>query len=131
MLNFFQYINNILFGKNKNTLGKENCSETLSGFMLNRWASFYDQDNCAIVNNTTNKQILVEDVDLLSKYLFLLIPKKAYRKISYLSKSKDKKENQIPLLSKTLEVGTRDAELFIKTTNDKDLEMFLQIYAEQ
>jgi len=132
MLNFFQYINNILFSKNKNNVGKEHCNDNLGSFMLNRWISFYDKETCQIVNQITNKQHLTEDFDLLSKILFVFLPKKSYRKINYLSKSKDKekKQNPIKILTKNMEMGTRDAELILKTANLKDLENLLQIYSD-
>jgi len=132
MLNFFQYINNILFSKNKNNVGKEHCSDNLGSFMLNRWISFYDKEACQIVNQITNKHHLTEDFDLLSKILFVFLPKKSYRKINYLSKSKDKekKQNPIKILTKNMEMGTRDAELILKTVNSKDLENLLQIYSD-
>lgn len=130
MLNFFQYINNILFTKNKRNVGKENCSDSMGGFMLNRWCSFYDAENCKLVNESVNRQHLTEDFDLLSKFLFVFLPKKAYKKINYINKNKDKKQNPLPILSKNMELGTRDTELLIRTTDEKELENLLQIYSD-
>lgn len=128
MLNFFQYLNNLLFTKNKKQIGKNNCSEYLSSFILNRWASFYDKENCRIINENTNRQTLTEDPDLFSKYLMVFIPKKAYKKINYFSKNKDKYENIKEVLCKNLELGTRDLELIVKTTDKKDLKNLLNIF---
>lgn len=130
MLNFFQYINNILFTKNKKNVGKEHCSDGMGGFMLNRWCSFYDQENCCIINQSSNKQHLTEDFDLLSKFLFVFLPKKTYKKINYINKNKDKKQDPLPILIKNMELGTRDVHLLIKTMNEKELENVLQIYSD-
>ena len=115
MLNFFQYLNNLLFTKNKKEVGKQHCSEYLSAFLLNRWTSFYDKENCQIINENTNKQVLTEDIDLFTKYLFVFIPKKSYGKIKYFSKSKDKSENIKNILSKNLQLGSKDIDLIIRT----------------
>jgi hypothetical protein len=128
MLNFFKYLNNIFFTKNKSFVGKENCSDPISGFMMNRWASFLDKKACLKVNETCNKQILTEDFDLLSKYLFLFLEKRPYKKIDYINKNKDKSENVNEALCKNMQMGTRDLQLYIKTLNEKEKEELLQIY---
>lgn len=130
MLNFFQYINNILFTKNKRNVGKEQCNESMGSFMLNRWCSFYDKENCQIINESSNRQHLTEDFDLLSKFLFVFLPKKSYKKINYINKNKDKKQDPLPILSKNMELGTRDMQLLFRTLNEKDLENVLQIYSD-
>jgi len=131
MLNFFQYLNNLLFTKNKTAVGKRNCTEYLSAFLLNRWTSFYDKENCLIVNQNTNKQTLTEDIDLFSKYLFVFIPKKAYGKIKYFSKNKDKNENIKDILSRNLQLGSKDVELIIKTSDKKELKNLLNIFENE
>jgi len=128
MLNLFQYINNILFSKKKNLSSRENCSETLSGFMLNRWCSFYDKQNVAIINDACNKPHLTEDPDLLTKFLMLFIPKKDYKKLNYIKKIKSDKDESKQIISKIMQIGTRDAEIILKTTDKKDLKEFLKIY---
>jgi hypothetical protein len=66
----------------------------------------------------------------LSKFLFVFLPKKSYKKINYINKNKDKKQDPLPILSKNMELGTRDTQLLLKTVNEKDLENVLQIYSD-
>lgn len=129
MLNFFQYINNLLFSKKPKLAGTDSCSENISGFMLNRWISFYDKQTCSNVNTFCNKPHLTEDPDLLSKFLFVFIPQKSYKKINYINKNKNKKqEDPTDIICKIMQVGKRDAEMIVKTTDEKDLKNFLKIY---
>lgn len=128
MLNFFKYLGNLFFFKNKNLVGKEHCSENISGFMVNRWASFLDKDACVQINQNCNTQVLTEDFDILSKYIFLFLQKRPYKKLNYINKNKKEKENLKVLLCKNMQIGTADAELYIKTLNEKDREKVLQIY---
>lgn len=130
MLNLFQYINNLLFSKNKKSASKENCSDSLGGFMLNRWTSFYDKENCCLVNSVCNKPHITEDVDLLSKFLITFVPKKEYRKINYIKKIKQESEDPTSIICKIMEIGKRDAEIICKTIDKEDLKKFLKIYNE-
>jgi hypothetical protein len=133
MLNFFQYLNNLLFSKNTKNCGQENCSEKLNGHMLNKWASFYDKQTCLLVNFFCNKPHLTEDPDLLSKFLFIFIPKKDYKKINYIKKNKEKNGTYEfkRVLSKILELGNRDIELILKHADSKTIETFLKIYYDE
>lgn len=130
MLNFVQYINNLLFRKDKSLASKECCSDQISSFVLNRWASFYDKENCLIINKNLNRSHIYEDFNLLSKFLITFIPKKSFRKIFYIKKIKNESENSTPIICKIMQIGTRDAELVRKTTDEKDLKSFLKIYSE-
>jgi len=128
MLNLFQYINNLLFNKKQNMTHKDQCSDSLNGFVLNRWISFYDKENCQIVNEHCNRQHIAEDVDLLSKFLMLFVPKKQYKKINYIKKVKCTEENSKDIICKIMQVGTRDAEMICKVVKPEDLKSFLKIY---
>jgi hypothetical protein len=130
MLNFVQYINNLLFLKDKSLANKECCSDQISSFVLNRWASFYDKQNCLVINANLNRSHIYEDFNLLSKLLVTFIPKKSYRKIFYIKKIKDESENPTPVICKIMQIGTRDAELVRNTTGQEDLKSFLKIYKE-
>ena len=128
MLNFFQYLNNILFTKNKKACFKENCSETLSGYMLNKWASFYDKQNCILINEFCNKSHITENSDLLSKFLLVFLPKKDYKKINYIKKIKEKENNSKQIISKNLELGSRDTDLILKHIEQEKIKKLLKIY---
>ena len=72
---------------------------------------------------------MTEDPDLLSKFLFVFIPQKSYKKIDYINKNKNKKqEDPTDIICKIMQVGKRDAEMIVKTTDEKDLKNFLKIY---
>lgn len=117
-----------MFSKNKNKCDKENCSENLSGYMLNKWASFYDKENCVSVNSFCNAQHLTENADLLSKFLLVFIPKKEYKKINYIKKIKDDKDNSRQIISKILELGRRDVDLVLQHAKQDDIKNFLKIH---
>ena len=68
-----------------------------SFYMLNRWISMIDKDNCKIINNTVNKWITknnsFNDDFYILKFLKQTLPKQ-YKKINYIKKinNKDKEE---------------------------------------
>lgn len=96
--------------------------------MLNKWASFYDKQNCILINQFCNNSHITEIPDLLSKFLFVFLPKKEYKKINYIKKIKQKEDNSKQIISKNLELGSRDTDLILKHIEQEKIKKFLKIY---
>jgi len=91
-MNIFQYINSLLFSKKKIDINSDDESQ-FNLFMLNRWSSMYSKELNEYINETSNKYWNLFD-DKLSQYnyLYSLIPKLKYKRITYLKKTKKEKK---------------------------------------
>jgi hypothetical protein len=116
----FNYIDSVLFTKQK--LNKLNEDETqFNLYMLNRWCSMYSPDMAQIINETTNRQ---KELFTLKQdqynYIFNILPKVKKKRINYIKKIKleEEKENEnIPIISKNLEISQREVKEYIDLYN--------------
>lgn len=96
-MTIFQYINSILFSKKKIDINCDDESQ-FNLFMLNRWSSMYSKEINNYINESSNKYWnLFDEKNEQYNYLYSLIPKLKYKKISYikkLKKEKNKKEEE-------------------------------------
>ena len=91
-MNIFQYINSILFSKKKIDINSDDESQ-FNLFMLNRWTSMYSKELNEYVNETSNKYWNLSDQRSEQySYLYSLIPKLKYKRITYLKKTKKEKK---------------------------------------
>jgi len=99
-MNIFQYINSLLFSKKKIDINSDDESQ-FNLFMLNRWSSMYSKELNEYINETSNKYWNLSDQKLEQyNYLYSLIPKLKYKRITYLKKIKKEKKvkEDIPII---------------------------------
>lgn len=118
---FFETLNNILFEKNTSKISDVDAIEQFSPYMINRWCSMYSPDMCHIVNTTTNRyHRLFDDKETMYKMYLNLLPRVNKRYIKYIKKNKTDKtdesesEQQVELLSRTLELSKREISNYIQ-----------------
>ena len=121
MLTIFDYINSILY-KRSNIDVNIDDEDSFSGYMVNRWLSMYSSEVVQIINETSNRygQLFESKSD---QYLWMqkLIPRRSFRRISYIKKkkeevsTKDREEakKEIELLAKNYEISQREVELYM------------------
>ena len=116
----FNYIDSVLFTKQK--LNKLNEDETqFNLYMLNRWCSMYSSDMVRIINETTNryKEVFSVKQDQYN-YILNILPKVKRKRIDYIKKIKTEekeKDENIPIIAKTLEISEREVKEYIDLYN--------------
>ncbi len=116
----FNYIDSVLFTKQK--LNKLNEDETqFNLYMLNRWCSMYSSDVTQIINETTNryKEVFSLKQDQYN-YILNILPKVKRKRIDYIKKIKTEekeKDENIPIIAKTLEISEREVKEYIDLYN--------------
>ena len=116
----FNYIDSVLFTKQK--LNKLNEDETqFNLYMLNRWCSMYSSDMVQIINETTNryKEVFSLKQDQYN-YILNILPKVKRKRIDYIKKIKTEekeKDENIPIIAKTLEISEREVKEYIDLYN--------------
>lgn len=123
---FFDTLNNILFEKNSSKITDVDALEQFSPYMINRWCSMYSPDMCHIVNDTTNRyHRLFDDKETMYKLYLNLLPRVNKRYIKYLKKNKQEKQTQddqqqqVDLLSRTLELSKREISNYINDSEHR------------
>ena len=94
-MNFFSILNKLIFNKNKNSIeAQQEGIEEFVPFLVNRWVSFYDTSAAVFINETLNKfhGIPNDKVEGFNLY-YNLLPSFRYKKINYIKKNKEGKEN--------------------------------------
>ena len=116
----FNYIDSVIFTKQK--LNKLNEDETqFNLYMLNRWCSMYSPDMVQIINETTNryKEVFSLKQDQYN-YILNILPKVKRKRIDYIKKIKTEekeKDENIPIIAKTLEISEREVKEYIDLCN--------------
>lgn len=116
-MSIFDFLADILFRKNKNSLSNIDSENTFSPFMINRWASMYS-NTLALKCNLVNK-FLVLDKKLLFSLFINVFDKVPTKKITYFKKNKDKTDenNRAALYSNALEISQREINQYIDILN--------------
>jgi len=113
METIFDFLNCILFTKNKKSLTQENNS-VYTPFMINRWCSFYSKDLSKFVNLTVNK---FSNFSKDEHFVFLknFLPKLPFKKIDYNKKKITDKDEQpeLTILARNLELSKREINHYI------------------
>jgi hypothetical protein len=94
-MNFFSILNKLIFNKNKSSIeAQQEGIEEFVPFLVNRWVSFYDTSAAVFINETFNKfhSIPNDKVEGFNLY-YNLLPSFRYKKINYIKKNKEGKEN--------------------------------------
>jgi hypothetical protein len=114
MENIFDFLNSILFSKQKKSLTCDNNTAYLP-FMVNRWCSFYSKDLANIINITTNRFLSFSKEEHFT-FLKNFLPKFSFKRIDYVRKKNtdNKEENpEIAMLAKNLELSKREINHYI------------------
>jgi len=126
-MTFFDMLRNLFFVKRDSSSSLDTEEQThFVPFLLNRWLSFYNKDQCVLVNETINKYTgLFEDKNDLYKLYFNFIPKLKFKKIEYIKKKKEGKEKEeetynIALIAKNNNISKREISLYIDLYNTVD-----------
>jgi hypothetical protein len=122
-MTFFEILRSLLFSKNKNNeeINNESLAQ-FTPFMVNRWLSFYDNSKTIFVNETLNRfTSLFEDRAEMYKLYNNLIPQFKFKKINYIKKNKEKKEEDINIavIAKNNMLSIREVQSYIDLANNK------------
>ena len=87
-MTIFDYLNSILFSKDKLELNCDDESQ-FSVFMVNRWSSFYSKEIAEYINQTSNVYTGIytskqEQYD----FLYNILPKIKFKRLNYVKKIK-------------------------------------------
>lgn len=122
-MTFFDMLRNLFFSRkdSSRTLDTESQAHFLP-FLLNRWLSFYNKEQCILVNETVNKYTgIFEDKNDLYKLYFNFLPKLKYKKIDYIKKKKAESEEKQTLdtllIAKNNNLSKREISLYIDLYN--------------
>ena len=108
----FDVLKDVLYTKSSKHC--EHLTDT-SNYMLQRWCSMHSAEPAFIINETTNKWITqINDKDLVYKLLLKIIPKQKFKKIIYLKKNNQYKEESA---SSNFEISRRELCLYRDTIN--------------
>jgi len=95
-MNIFDFTNDIFFSKKGDKLDNIADQGEYSPYMINRWCSMYSPSVAIIINETVNMYWRVfETKQQHYKYLVNVIPKHRRKRISYISKPKEKKAGTV------------------------------------
>ena len=85
----FDFIEAIIFTKNKDLIQSTDDEKEFSPFMVNRWVSMYSPEMAHVVNETTNRYSGVFDSkkELFDFYVSVL-PSVDFKRIKYIKKNK-------------------------------------------
>ena len=106
-MTIFDYLKSILHTKQVIT-----DTEEYNNFMTNRWISMSTPMNALILNESTNKNFVLQKEEHY-KFLLNIIPQMRFKKVEYIKKNKEKldkieKDNNIPIIAKNLEMSERE-----------------------
>jgi hypothetical protein len=120
MTTIFDYINDILVYKRKDTLNNIDSESTFNFYLINRWVSMYSTQCCTIVNNTTNWLYPIFDTKQ-EQYAFLtdILPRVSRKRINYIKKKKtdspQKSQLIVSILARNLELSEREISLYVES----------------
>lgn len=90
-MTIFQYLNSLLYSKKKIDMNCDDESQ-FNLFMVNRWVSMYSKELNNYINETSNKYWNLFDEKLYQyEWLYNILPRLKFKKISYLKKLKKEK----------------------------------------
>jgi len=123
-MTIFDILNSLLFTKKKIDLNVEEEGE-FNLYMVNRWVSMHSAGLATIINATTNTGIgqLLETKSAQYEFLYQLLPKCKFKRITYCKKKKETKKEETDLISlyaKNRELSQREIKQYIdlqKPTN--------------
>ena len=119
MITIFDYINDVLFFKQKNLLQNVDDSDSFNPYLVNRWVSMYSPECAVVVNSTVNWLYPIFNTPQ-DQYSFLvdILPRMSRRRISYIKKKKppasEISQETIKLLARNLELSEREISLYIE-----------------
>tara|TARA_R110000787_G_scaffold114620_2_gene224355 strand:+ start:1823 stop:2215 length:393 start_codon:yes stop_codon:yes gene_type:complete len=113
----FQFLNNILYKKKRNTLTADN-SQQYNNYMINRWCSMHSPHIALIINETMNKfWPVIRDKQEHYEMIKAILPPVHFKKIAYIKKKqkteKEKNRDEVyEFLAAQLELSTREVKAY-------------------
>ena len=120
MITIFDYINDVLFFKQKNLLQNVDDSDSFNPYLVNRWVSMYSPECAVVINSTVNWLYPIFNTSQ-AQYSFLvdILPRMSRRRINYIKKKKTSSSEisreTIELLARNLELSEREISLYVET----------------
>ena len=114
MTNIFSILSNIITHKKDDVISVEEDRE-YQFYVINRWLSMHSPKFASIVNDTTNRYWSCLTKDEMNKLLISSIPRSRFKRIVYIKKNKKektKKEEDIEMLAKNLELSKREVSMY-------------------
>lgn len=114
MTNIFSILSNIITHKKDDVISVEEDRE-YQFYLINRWLSMHSPKFASIVNDTTNRYWSCLTKDEMNKLLISSIPRSRFKRIAYIKKNKKektKKEEDIEMLAKNLELSRREVSMY-------------------
>lgn len=115
-MTIFDFINSLLFSKNKAGLTSQDQESAFLPYMVNRWASMYSP-TVALKCNVLNKyHSLFDDKKMIYSLFLNILPKVKSKRINYIKKQKEKQteaDNVLQLVAKNLELSQREIQQYI------------------
>lgn len=118
-MTFFDMLRNLFFSRKDIHRNLDTESQThFLPFLLNRWLSFYNKDQCILVNETINKYTsLFDDKNDLYRLYFNFLPVLRFKKIEYIKRRKEEKEKEeainSTLIARNNNISKREVLLYI------------------
>lgn len=119
-MTFFDLLRKVVFfdkkGNNVNDITNEELQQFVP-YMMNRWLSFYDTSKAVFVNETFNKFTGIFDDKRDSFMLYFnLAPKSKFKKIEYVKKKKEAKEQEdasLEIIAKNNYISQREVQMYV------------------
>ena len=115
-MTIFDFINSLLFTKNKNCLTSQDQESAFSPYMVNRWASMYSPAVALKCNIINKYHSLFEDKKMIFAMFLNILPKVKSKRINYIKKQKEKQtetDNILQLVAGNLELSQREINDYI------------------
>lgn len=116
-MSFFDIINYIFYKRNVlDHTPNEDDIQQFNPYMIVRWLSFYDSTQCVFVNETLNRFSSIDDRKTAVFSMFYnLIPKLKFKRVNYIKKTKDQKEDDdmYKLIAKSHDISTREVKMYM------------------
>jgi hypothetical protein len=119
-MTFFDIISHLFYKRPIKEASLEEADiQQFTPYMISRWLSFYDKRQCILSNETLNRfHSIDENKSSLYKLYYELIPKLSYKKIQYIKKTKESKdenslEANIIMLAKNHNISSREVKMYM------------------
>ena len=124
-MTFFEILSDLFYNKKNIDTKDQETLQQFTPYLVNRWLSFYDNNKAVFVNETINKFTgLFDDKNDMYNFYLNLIPKSRFKKINYIKKNKNKKEeedNNISVIAKNKNISKREVALYIDLIKIKSI----------
>jgi len=122
-MEIFDHLNNLTQLKKEVDFSNDEVKKNYFKFMINRWISMIEF--FIPVVNEINKYDIPNEVHY--NYYLNALPKRKYF-FNYIKKKKELDESEKKYIAHYFEVGMKEAEIYINTLSDDEIQEILNIY---